>query len=295
MEFRDVVQRVFALYGEREFRGALGVVEESRSLFPERDSTLTFWEACLLSLTGKPGRALDALESGLDRGLFWDRRMLADPDLDAARELGQWPDFEERSSAVIESLDLRRPETMIREAESPIGTMIALHGAGDVPEDFFAEWGAATPSEWTLIAPVGDVPVSNIKWAWPYDLSTDSLVEALEAQTIIPPAVMSGYSQGARLAATAAWDGLVDASGLILSAAALPVEGWTGSRRTPVPMYAVIGTEDLAYEPLLATSEAMKADGVPVHLDIREGLSHLPPDDLDEVIVAGLAWIAAQR
>lgn len=39
------------------------------------------------------------------------------------------------------------------------------------------------------------------------------------------------------------------------------------------------------------TAEALESDGVPVHLDIREGLGHVPPPDLDQVIRDGLAWI----
>ena len=94
MEFRDDAEKVFSPYGKGAFGDALEIVREARSRFPERDSTLTFWEACLLSLADEPGRALDALAGGLDRGLFWDKRLLADPDLDAARVLAQWPKFE---------------------------------------------------------------------------------------------------------------------------------------------------------------------------------------------------------
>jgi predicted esterase len=294
MDFGAVRQQVFASYGRGEWDDALDLVREARPQFPKRDSILTFWEACLLSLDGKPHAALAVLGEGLDRGLFWDAGILADPDLDAARELEGWVDFERRSVAVIESLDLKRPGTMVRRADDPVGTVIALHGAGDVPEDFFAEWDAATPVEWTLIVPVGDVPVTDIKWAWPYDLSTDSLVESLEQLTLIPPIVMSGYSQGARMAAKVAWNGSVKTSGLILSAPTLAPEAWTESQRSPIPLYAVVGTEDLAYEPLLSTSETLKRDSVPVQLDVRQGLGHVPPEDLNQVIADGLAWIREQ-
>lgn len=294
MDFGAVRHQVFASYGRREWDVALDLVREARPQFPERDSILTFWEACLLSLDGQPQEALAVLEEGLERGLFWDAGILADPDLNNARELENWVDFERRSVAVIESLDLERPETMVRRADDPAGTVIALHGAGDVPEDFFAEWDAATPVEWTLIVPVGDVPVTDIKWAWPYDLSTDSLVESLEQLTLIPPIVMSGYSQGARMAAKVAWNGLVRTSGLILSAPTLAPEVWTESQRSPIPLYAVVGTDDLAYEPLLSTSESLKRDGVPVQLDIREDLGHVPPEDLHQVVADGLAWIREQ-
>lgn len=294
MEFRDIAQEVFSSYGRGAWAEALQFVHDARQRFPERDSILTFWEACLLSLHGEPEHALDVLENGLGRGHFWDRGMLADPDLGAARELGGWSDFEARSAATIESLGLQRPGAMIREADNPVGSVLALHGAGDVPEDFFAEFGAATPPDWTFVAPVGDVPVSNMKWAWPYDLATDSLLESLQPLVLPEPIVVTGYSQGARLGAKAAWNGLFEVSGLILSAPAVPPQAWSESKQRPVPLYAVVGTEDLGYEVLLSTCETLERDGIPFHLDIREGMGHVPPDDLDLVIRDGLEWIASQ-
>jgi hypothetical protein len=133
MDFGAVRQQVVASYGRGEWDDALDLVREARPQFPKRDSILTFWEACLLSLDGQSHAALAVLEEGLGRGLFWDAGILADPDLDAARELEGWVDFERRSVAVIESLDLKRPGTMVRRADNPVGTVIALHGAGDVP------------------------------------------------------------------------------------------------------------------------------------------------------------------
>lgn len=294
MDWDELKDRIFVAYGEASYREALELVLEARSLFPERDSTLTRFEACLLSLCDEPRNALDVLEAGMERGMFWHPRMLADPDLDAIREIEGWEDFESRSAAVAERHAANRPAPLIRDAPSPLGTMVALHGAGDVPADFFAEWVADTPPEWTVVAPVGDVPMSDIRWAWPFDTATDSLVETLDAMSLTKPIVLSGYSQGARIAAEAAWNGLIDAAGLILSAAGLQPEVWENSKKRLVPMYLVVGTKDYAYEPSIALEPLLRDADVPVILDVREGLGHVPPDDLDVVIATGLDWITSQ-
>jgi len=291
MEFADVAEKMLSAYGRNSFVDAIDIVRQARPRFPERDSRLTFWEACLLSRDGEAQRALDCLKAGLDRGLWWHPRMLADPDLDAARELGGWAGFESRSAALTEAHSVSRPEPLVRHVSHPVGTVVALHGGGQVPDDFHTEWVAAIPPNWTVITPVGDVPVSDDAWAWPYDGSTDSLVESLSHFHPAKPIVMTGFSQGAVLAANAAWNGLIDASGLILAAPGVAVDIWEESKQRPVPLFAVVGTESLDYEPLMATSEALRRQGIPVHLDIREGMGHATPPDLDLVFRAGLDWL----
>jgi predicted esterase len=293
MEFEDVAEEMLVAYGRKSFGDAIDIVRQARPQFPERDSTLTFWEACLLSRGGEAPGALECLESGLNRGLSWHPRMLADPDLNAARGLDGWADFETRSAILTEAHSVSRPEPLIRHASRPAGTVVALHGGGQVPEDFFAEWEAVIPGDWTLVAPIGDVPVSDDAWAWPFDGSTDSLVESLGHLQLDQPIVMAGFSQGAVLAAKAAWNGLIDASGLILAGPGVPATTWEESKRRPVPLYAVAGTDSFDYEPLTETSHALRRDGVPVHLDLRDGLGHAVPEDFYLVIRAGLDWIDA--
>lgn len=294
MEFSDVARKLFAAYDDESFGDALDTVRESRPRFPERDSTLTFWEACLLSLTGRPEQAIDTLDAGLDRGLSWHPRMLTDPDLDAARQLDRWPSVLERSSEMVETREVDRPPPLVRRAPEAFGTVVALHGAGHDPRDFHDEWVDVIPATWSVVAPVGDVPMSDLAWAWPFDLSLDTLLAALEPIELTAPIVIAGFSQGAAMAAKAAWNGAISATGLLLSAATLPTDLWGTSQRRPVPMYAVVGTVDRAYRQCIEVAEQLERDDVAVHLDVREGMGHVAPPDLDQVIRNGLDWILAQ-
>jgi len=78
VSFADVGAEVFGLYQESRFADALAVVRGVRDRFPLEDATLTFWEACLLSMDGCPDLALLVLRDGIDRDLWWSETMLAD-------------------------------------------------------------------------------------------------------------------------------------------------------------------------------------------------------------------------
>ena len=54
MGFEAAAQRVFDLYGEGRYEEALKVVERARLDHPEEDGRLSFWEACLLGVSGAP-------------------------------------------------------------------------------------------------------------------------------------------------------------------------------------------------------------------------------------------------
>ena len=292
MDFADVRRKVFAAYAAGSFQDGLDPIPQARAEYPDQDETLTFWEACLSSMAGDPDHALGALVAGLDRGLAWHPKMLADPDLDSARDLAGWDELERRSANTVLKLAAKRPKPLVRPSSGSAGTVVALHGGGAVPGEFFSEWAAVVPAEWTLIAPIGDVPRSGGRWAWPYDFSTSSLVEALDDQPLQEPIILAGFSQGAALALKTAWNGVYEVSGLIVVAGMLGVEEWHSSARKPVPLFLVMGADDdISYQPSKATCAALVEAGVPVHVDLHQGLGHEYPADMSQVVRTALAWI----
>lgn len=291
MDFADVARKVINLYYEAAYDEALATVRRARTDFRDEDSTLTWYEGCLLGISRRPEEALAVLESGLDRGLGWHPKMLLDTDLDTLRTLDGWDAFETRSADIVASWEVVQPPPFVREPAEPTGTLIGLHGGGGDPRLFFDFWDSATPPQWSVVVPVGGVPVSKVEWAWPFDLETDSLVELVGELPLTKPIVLSGFSQGGRLAAKAAWDGDIDVAGLVTFAAGLTPDAWTSSRRVPVPVYAVVGTEDRALEGCLDAETVLREHKVPIHLDVQRGLGHQLPEDLPTVMEAGLGWL----
>ncbi len=289
-----MAQRVFDLYSEGRYEEALRVVEGARPDHPEEDGRLTFWEACLLGVSGAPDEALRVLEAGMERGLWWAPDMLADSDLDAVRELKGWDEVLHRCSELAAEFSAtHRPETQHHPAsvDSPAGTVITLHGGGADPAAHADQWRGAVPDAWTVVAPVGTVPVSKGEWGWAHDGSTDAVLEQIRDLELSPPVVLSGFSQGGGVAAALAWEGAVEASGLVLVCPSLGPLRWDPGSHRRVPTYIIAGDLDRYLPACLELKEGMERGGVPVRLDELPGVGHRVPDDFPRRMRAALEWV----
>lgn len=287
-------RRVFDLYGEASYDTGLEVIAAARPEHPDQDGRLTFWQACLLGMSGRPQEALEVLEAGLERGLWWAPGVLADSDLDSVRTLPGWAEVVSRGEQAASEMLSLRPDPQVRPATSasPEGTLVTLHGAGADPIAHAQRWGDATPESWTVITPTGNVPTAPGQWAWPYDLSLGPLAEHLEGLQLEPPLVLAGWSQGGGMAASMAWMGDLEVNGLLLIGPGLRDE-WDPASHRHVPTYIFIGENDLNLAKCLELRDQMSELGLRVWLDEQPGLGHELPDDLREIVVAALEWLGA--
>lgn len=201
MKFSTVADRVYTLYGEGRYSDAISLIGEARQGLPEHDGRLTFWEACLYSVSGNPKRAVAILSEGTSRGLWWPKGMLADSDLDAARQTEGWEDVVASCQEQERARLAERPAVRVRKGTGA-GTVIALHGAHADPDAFADQWEAAVPQGWTLVTPVGDLPVPEGGWSWAHDAPSriSEVTRQTEGITIDPPLILVGFSAGATLA-----------------------------------------------------------------------------------------------
>lgn len=201
MEFSTVADQVFTLYGEDRYSDAISVIGDARGTFPEHDGRLTFWEACLYSVSGNPRRAVAILSEGASRGLWWPSGMLADSDLDAARLTEGWDEVVAACQEQERARLADRPAVRVRKGTGT-GTVIALHGARADPDAFADQWEAAVPTGWTLVAPVGNLPVPEGGWSWAHDAlsRTKEVIRRTQRISIDPPLILTGFSAGATLA-----------------------------------------------------------------------------------------------
>lgn len=201
MEFSTVADQVYTFYAEGRYSDAISVIDDARQALPEHDGRLTFWEACLYSVSGNSNRAVAILSEGTSRGLWWPKGMLADSDLDAARQTDGWDDVVAACQELEQARLAKRPAAHVRNG-SGAGTVIALHGARADPESFADQWDAAIPIGWTLVAPLGDLPVPEGGWSWAHDAPSraSAVIRQIDGDSIDRPLILAGFSAGATLA-----------------------------------------------------------------------------------------------
>lgn len=294
MDFNVMARQMFALYGKGRFDEALALLNGAQDAHPDEDGTVTFWRACLLGVSGRPEQALETLNTGVERGLWWAPQLLADSDLDSVRTLPGWAVLIERCQAASDAFSFALPsEPMMRPAEigRSSGTVVTFHGAGAVPKHHADLWRDATPGSWDVVAPSGTVPFSVNERAWPYDHPNAVVLEQLDGLDLAEPVVLAGFSQGSGVAAWLGWKGLLDTTGLLLMAHTIRSVRWDPKTDRRLPTYIMIGDEDWGLQAALDLHQTLEEHVVPTHLDVRAGLGHQNPDDFEKTVARALDWI----
>lgn len=289
VDFSAVTDEVYRLYGEGRYLEGADLVARARLRLPERDSRLTFWEACFQSRAGNPESAIEILRTGTARGLWWPAGMLADRDLDAARVLDDWSEVVATSEAHEQARMDVRPSIRVRQGRG--GTVLALHGAHADPIEFAQRWEEAVPEDWGVVTPVGSLPLPEGGWSWSHDTSArvDDVIRQLSGVKMTGPVIVAGFSAGATLGVELAAGGFVQADSLVLMSPYVPdrkdMVAFLGSERCPVVL--VYGTDDRESD----TYESLADDVSDVV--VVPGIGHRLPDDLTEVFDVGRRFAVA--
>ena len=290
MDFSAVTDEVYRLYREGRYQDGADLVARARPHLPDRDSRLTFWEACFQSMAGNPETAVETLRAGTTRGLWWPEGMLADRDLDAARVLDDWTEVVAASEAHEQARMDSRPLIRVRQGRG--GTVLALHGAHAAPVEFADRWEAGVPVEWGVVTPVGSLPIPEGGWSWSHDTSprVDDVMQQLSGIDMVWPVIVAGFSAGATLGVELVAGGFVQADCLVLMSPYVPdpddMVAVLGSLNCPVVL--VYGSEDRES----GTYESLA--GAVAEVVVVPGIGHRLPDDLTGIFDVGWRFAAGQ-
>ncbi|MBO4209928.1 hypothetical protein [Micromonospora echinofusca] len=301
--YRAVEEQVFAHHrAGRYVEGA----ELARAAVPGLAgwrADLAHAAACLLALAGRPAEALAELTAALDAGAWWDRRLLvADDDLAGLRTLDGFDRLVEVSHRRASAATGRPvPPVVRRPAGTPVGVLVALHGAGEEAADAARCWAAAVDAGWLLVAVTSTQRSTPTYRSWP-DQRTGvrDIAAALDSVDVSGlPLVAAGFSAGGRQAVHWALTGPAVAF-LVVGPALRP--GQFGADVTgPAVRRGLTGrvllgdADDEVRDDALTSVVELRAAGLDCALDRVPGLGHAFPTDFADRLPALLARYASRQ
>jgi predicted esterase len=303
--FRELTDQMVALYGQGKFEDALYLIERHVDMFPNQSARITFWRMCLLSLTGRSADVLSVFQHGLDSGLWWAEEMLADPDLDAVREM---PEFKHLAAISEEKhqearTDIRRDQIVLL-PEAPdsgrVPLLIMLHGRNGNKESDLDYLEVVRQKGWIIVAAQSTQALFPGSYCWddPAHGLADVLFyyeQALKHYPIDPQRVLiAGISQGSGMAIHTALSGKIDMRGFIA------VASWWPDPKSLVPQteaakrmrgYFIIGEKDYALDTTKKIQKVLKEKHIQFGEEVHADLAHEFPSDFEKSFDAAIDFI----
>jgi predicted esterase len=290
--------RVFPLYSDGRYDEALAALDTVPSELGAWSSDVTHIRACLLSLLGRPDDALATLRDGLDRGEWWNERILVeDDDLAAVRELPGFDPLCREADARARAYNASapaEPPLVQRPRDAARGVVVVLHGSGQRPAPTAQQWSAAVDAGFVLVAVASSQRSTPTHTSWPdQGLAARDIAHALQGLTTEEralPTVAAGFSAGGRAAllwALSSEPGPVDH--VLVVAPSMTPDHLPAELPPRLPGLVLLGEHDGLSGPVLEMRDALEPLGV--RLEVVTGQHHDLPEDFATRLSAELSRV----
>lgn len=289
-----------AAYGREDYPEAFGWAQELVALEPE-NGQFVFWAACMQARVDDAEGALERLQEALRHGMWWAPELLReDEDLEGVWSLDGFDELVAECGRRMAALRAgAEPVLRVLEQEGAASgvVLLALHGRVASAQEALDAWGPATAAG-AVVAALGSSQLLGTQAACWDDLAV-ARRELDWAQERLPSGrlVLAGFSQGGILAIAEAVGGRADGFvalapsvgrvGMPTLAELRPHLGRPGLRGA-----IVIGADDFRLDAARELAAAADEAGMPLRLDVVDGLDHAYPPDLRERLPDLLAFVA---
>lgn len=304
--FSQIQREIFSLYGQKRLEEALEQTRRVRPHFPSETARLAFWEACFLSLLERPQEALGVLQAGLEEGLWWNpERLKQDSDLAGLQEL---PEFK----TLLEVCQIRKQQAQLRaqprlrvfpppNPSTSVPLLLAFHMRGSNLEETAPHWQPLS-QHGVLLALLQSGQVEG-PWGYCWDDYAQAKQEAQQAYTLLQTQhpfhpqtlVLAGASQGAGLAVRLTLEQALPSRGFVAVVGAGALEPLLPHLEAAVQKglrgVFITGEDDPARAHIIQVAHELKAQGLPVRLEVVPGLGHDYPPDFAERLVEALRFL----
>ncbi len=286
--FTEVYDEVRALREQRDFAGALALLEGREKDFHLHAGLIYLTRAGVLAESGRPDEALDALEKALAAGCRYKRSWLeSDRALATLRPLSRFAEIVERSDQRYD-----------QEAAEARPTLTTVFPSSDRTTDH-APLLIALHGNMTQSSEIGVAPRAytwNDRERTAKEIETH-IAELRREHSVRPDRlVLGGFSMGGSQAIALGLTGRIAATGIVAVAPWLPhIKEFTELARDgnlrPVPTYLLVGDRDPSYSGAKQIVDLLMAEGIPAHLEPRYGMGHAYPKDVGAWLGPALEFV----
>ena len=301
MHFRELRAEVFRLHSEQRYADALELLERKADRHPPIRRHL-FWRGCLSALLER-GWSDCVSAGGGGPGHWWSEYSLGRSDLNALHDDSQFGELVaicrtgmQRPNGEAE-LILLKPETA-----PPWPLLIALHGLGGSAREFVQHWQSVAAEGWLVAVAQSSQVVSPGCFGW---RDQNRAVEeirghfetiARDCEVASDRVIIAGFSQGGSTAIRIGLSRLLPVTGVFGIACAprdldevRQVIAISASRE--VRVYLVVGDKDYVFDRAVEFCELLRSSAIAAQLEVRPGLGHEVPKDINRSIAAGVEFL----
>lgn len=306
---QQLIDRAFFLYRKGDMQQAYDLLTEAAPRYPEREQRLYAWRFNLAARLGNLDLAEEIIEDALDSGYFYRNFVLINAE--DMQALHGRPFFEalavRNDRMLTEAQVYARPQLeMINVGIEQNGftpLLISLHGANMNLRQYRANWKFLAGSEWLVALPQSSQLGGRDVFVWnDLDAAERELSEhyqALRQRGKFKPehTVISGFSQGGRVAIRAALKQLVPVNSFIVNCPYVPdLEEMTAlldaCQNRGLRGYFLLGEEDPSCTPgALQLQQEFEKRGFKCAVDVIPGLHHGFPENFPDVFQRALDFV----
>ncbi len=310
--YQEMRAEVVELYGQERFSEAAEILESALELYPDHLMANCINLALMNVRMGILDGAIEALNHGLDHGIWYGKYTFLDPTWDPMKEHPGWAAIEERvenaktlaAASVEPRLEVVLPDAY--DPSRPYPLFLALHGGGENVDLFMPHWKSPLLGREFIVAfPQSTQLIAMDGYNWTEDVSL-SLREIRKAydqvvrdyQVDRDQVIVGGFSSGGVASLEVVLKDVLPVQGFVVLCPAKP-EDLSPDEIAAASRRGVRGTlltteMDGRLDQQREMADIMKKQGLPLVLHVSPDIGHWYPEDLAERIDEAISHIRQQ-
>jgi predicted esterase len=307
--YQEMRSEIVELYGQEEFSKAARILEGALDEYPDHLLANCVNLALVNVRMGTLDAAIEALNYGLDHGIWYGKYTFLDPTWNPMKEHPGWAEVESRVEAakaeavvaVEPRLEIRLPEDYDPGRRYPL--FLALHGGGENVDVFMPNWTSPLLSKEFIVAfPQSTqlIAMDGYNWTEDMDLTLKEVREAYDQvvrtySVDSGQVIVGGFSSGGVASLEVVLKDALPVEGFVVLCPAKP-EDLSPDQIQAASKKGVRGTlltteMDGRLDQQKEMADTMREHGLPLVFHVFPDIGHWYPEDLAERIDAAIAHI----